>query len=145
MATLVVISGDRRGEYYPLGRRTSVIGRGESLPIQILDDSVSRKHLQIRFDRQTNTYRAIDMASRNGVFVNSERITREAVLTNRDRIRIGGTLLFFTERDFAGDSPALHRFKRAGERRRATDFDWQPQTYGVVRPVGRRPLSTTNW
>ncbi len=142
MATLVVVSGDRRGKYYPLGRRTNVIGRGESLPIQVLDGAVSRKHLQIRFDRKTSTYRAIDMASRNGVFVNSQRIVGETILTDRDRIRLGGSSLLFTERDFAGDPPALHCFKRAGECRLATDFDWQPQ--GVMRPVNRHSLSATN-
>jgi pSer/pThr/pTyr-binding forkhead associated (FHA) protein len=143
MATLVVISGDRRGEYYPLGRRTNVIGRGEALPIQILDGGVSRKHLQIRFDRSTGTYRVLDMASRNGVFVNSERIASEIVLADRDRIRLGATLLLFTEKDFAGDAPALHRFKRAGESHRTTEFDWQPER--ATPTVRRGAPSAANW
>ena len=50
MASLIVSSGKQEGDYYPLGRRTNVIGRDEALFIQILDHMVSRKHLQIRFD-----------------------------------------------------------------------------------------------
>jgi hypothetical protein len=46
MASLIVISGNQTGEFLPLGQRTSVIGRAESLPLQILDDMVSRKHIQ---------------------------------------------------------------------------------------------------
>ena len=54
MASLIVTSGKQEGDYYPLGRRTNVIGRDEALFIQILDNMVSRKHLQIRFDPETN-------------------------------------------------------------------------------------------
>ena len=51
MASLIVTSGEQKGEYLPLGRRTSVIGRAENLPFQILDDVVSRKHLRIPLPR----------------------------------------------------------------------------------------------
>jgi len=61
MASLVVVSGKQRGEYLPLGRRTSLIGRTEALPLQILDDMVSRKHLRIRFKETTNRFYAEDM------------------------------------------------------------------------------------
>ena len=50
MASIIVTSGEHKGEYLPLGRRTNVIGRAEALPMQILDDMVSRKHLRIRYD-----------------------------------------------------------------------------------------------
>ena len=46
----IITSGDKQGEFLPLGRRTSVIGRGEALPLQVFDDLVSRKHLRIGFD-----------------------------------------------------------------------------------------------
>jgi hypothetical protein len=41
MGSLIMISGKQRGKYLPLEQRTSVIGRSESLPPQILDDGVS--------------------------------------------------------------------------------------------------------
>ncbi len=134
MATVVVSSGDGRGEYYPLGRRTNVVGRGEALPIQILDNQVSRKHLQIRFDPDTGHYSAIDMGSKNGVFVNGVRITTETRLRDHDRIRLGGTLLLFTQKDSDGDAPAMHRFKRPGEYLRVTDLDCRLEPNGAETP-----------
>ena len=50
MASIIVVTGSNKGDYYPLGHRTTVIGRDEALPIQILDPKVSRKHMQIRYD-----------------------------------------------------------------------------------------------
>ena len=56
MASIIILTGDQKGDYYPLGQRTNVIGRDEALPIQILDEHVSRKHMQIRFDKDKKSY-----------------------------------------------------------------------------------------
>jgi len=69
MASIIVITGPQEGDYYPLGHRTNVIGRDEALPIQILDERVSRKHMRICFDKDKNQYSAIDMNSKHGVFL----------------------------------------------------------------------------
>jgi pSer/pThr/pTyr-binding forkhead associated (FHA) protein len=66
MASLIIITGKQKGDFYPLGRRTNVIGRDEALLIQILDNMISRKHMQIRFDEKVNKYYALDMKSSNG-------------------------------------------------------------------------------
>jgi pSer/pThr/pTyr-binding forkhead associated (FHA) protein len=124
MASIVIATGDRRGSRYFLGRRTSVIGRAESLPIQILDDLVSRKHVQIRFNPATRRYLMLDMSSKNGVFLNGLRVTAETLLTHCDRIRIGRTELLFSERDLHGNTAVWHHFNKAGERQRPTQLDW---------------------
>ena len=123
MASVFIISGDQKGGYYPLGLRTNVIGRDEALPIQVLDDLVSRKHLQIRYDRQRGRYYAIDMKSRNGVSVNDKKITEETVLADGDEILIGHTTLLFTEKDFDDWESALSHSKKVGERMRSTHTD----------------------
>ena len=123
MANIVIVSGEHRGDRYPLGRRTNVVGRAESVPIQILDDLVSRKHVQIRFDPATGRYSVLDMTSKNGVFVNGTKVAGETILTHRDRIRIGNTLLLFTERETVESTTVLHRFNKAGERRHPTRTD----------------------
>ncbi len=120
MASLFIISGDQKGDYYPLGVRTNVIGRDEALPIQVLDDSVSRKHLQIRYDQQRNQYHALDMKSKYGVFINDKKITEETVLVDGDEILIGQTTLLFTEKNFEDWESALSHFKKVGERMRPT-------------------------
>jgi pSer/pThr/pTyr-binding forkhead associated (FHA) protein len=120
MASLIVISGKQTGEFLPLGSRTSVIGRAESLPLQILDDKVSRKHLQISYDKDKNEYLAIDMSSRHGVFINGRRIGGETVLVDGDQILIGQTTLLFADKDFQDRESALSHFKKVGERMRPT-------------------------
>jgi pSer/pThr/pTyr-binding forkhead associated (FHA) protein len=120
MASLFIISGDQKGSYYPLGHRTNVVGRNEALPIQILDDLVSRRHLQIRYDKQQDKYYAVDMKSRHGVFINDRKIAKETALADGDEILIGQTTLLFTEKDFDDWESALSHFKKVGERMRPT-------------------------
>ncbi|MHC4205130.1 MAG: FHA domain-containing protein [Planctomycetota bacterium] len=120
MASLFIISGDRKGSYYPLGHRTNVVGRNEALPVQVLDDLVSRQHLQIRYDKQKAGYYALDMKSRHGVFINDKKITEETALVDGDEILIGQTTLLFTEKDFDDWESALSHFKKVGERMRPT-------------------------
>jgi pSer/pThr/pTyr-binding forkhead associated (FHA) protein len=120
MASLFIISGDQKGDYYPLGTRTNVIGRDEALPIQVLDDSVSRKHLQIRYDKQKGQHLALDMKSKHGVFINDIKITEETALVDGDEILIGQTTLLFTEKNFEDWESALSHFKKVGERMRPT-------------------------
>lgn len=133
MASLIVTSGKQEGSYYPLGRRTNVVGRDEALPIQILDNMVSRKHLQIRFDPATGKYHAFDMKSRNGVYVNDERVEGERALADGDVILIGLTSLLFTEKDFKDKESALLHYKKVGERMRVTTY--KQEQFSQV-PVG---------
>ena len=120
MASIIVISGEQKGEYLPLGRRTNVIGRAEALPMQILDDMVSRKHLRIRYNEDTKEHFAEDMNSKHGVIINDRKITAQATLREGDQIRIGQTTLLFTEKDFDDRESALSHFKKVGERQRPT-------------------------
>ena len=143
MASLIVTNGKQEGSYYPLGRRTNVIGRDEALPIQILDNMVSRKHLQIRYDPGSSLYFAYDMKSRNGVYVNNHRIEDEAALKDGDVIMVGMTSILFTDKDFQDKESALLHYKKVGERMRATtygprDFEQTPVGPGETgQPIGR--------
>lgn len=120
MASIIVTSGAKKGDYYPLGHRTNVIGRSESLLIQILDKHVSRRHMQICFDAGKQQYYALDMKSKHGVFINGQRITKETPLVDGDQILIGETSLLFTNEDFSDRESALSHFKKVGERMRPT-------------------------
>ena len=120
MASLIVTSGDKKGEFLPLGRRTSVIGRGEGLPLQILDDFVSRKHFRIRFDEVTARYRVDDLGSKHGTFLNHRRVTEAVPVTEGDEILIGQTTLLFTDEDFDDRESALRHYQKIGERTRPT-------------------------
>lgn len=127
MASIIIMTGTQKGDYYPLGRRTNVIGRAENVPIQILDERVSRKHLQIRFDADEECYHALDMKSKHGVFINGSRIEEETILIDGDQIRVGQTTLLFTDKDFPDRESALAHFKKVGEQRYTTFVDPKEQ------------------
>ena len=120
MASIIVMTGTQKGDYYPLGHRTNVVGRDEALPIQILDERVSRKHMKIRFDKDKDKYYAVDMGSKHGVLINGTKISDETVLNNEDCITIGKTSILFTVKDFTDRESALSHFKKVGERKHPT-------------------------
>ena len=70
MATLIVTSGPGVDNIYPLGRRTTVVGRDEGVLVQVLDPHCSRKHFQILYKPETELYYVLDMRSRHGTLVN---------------------------------------------------------------------------
>lgn len=115
MASIIVTNGSNKGDYYPLGQRTTVIGRDEAVPIQILDPNVSRKHMQIRFNAE-NDYSALDMSSKHGVLINGHKITDEVTLNDNDYITVGTTTLMFTLTDFDSRENALLHYKKVGQR-----------------------------
>ena len=115
MASIIIVDGSNKGNYYPLGHRTNVIGRDEAVPIQILDDKVSRKHMQIRFNAENN-FSAVDMSSKHCVLVNGVKITDEVKLNDNDYITVGTTTLMFTLKDFDSRENALLHYKKAGQR-----------------------------
>jgi len=123
MASIIVTSGQQQGEFLPLGRRISVIGRAENLPLQVLDDLVSRKHLRIRFDEASDRYYAEDMGSKHGVFINRHKLNEVVVLADGDEILVGQTMLLFTDEDFEDRESALSHYKKYGERMRTTRLE----------------------
>ena len=122
MASIIVMTGEQKGDYYPLGQRTNVIGRAENLPIQILDERVSRKHMKICYDTDKKAYFVTDIESKHGVLVNGIRIskTSDTPLKEEDFITIGDTSLLFTLKDFENRESALTHFKKVGEGNRPT-------------------------
>ncbi|MBI1189902.1 MAG: FHA domain-containing protein [Tepidisphaera sp.] len=120
MASLLVVSGPSEGLYYPLGKRTTVIGRDESAALQIVDDRVSRKHVQVRFEESTSKYHALDMKSSNGMFINGRQVTSDIELVDNDEIQIGNSKLVFSTTDFPDKVSALNAYKQRGQKMRPT-------------------------
>jgi pSer/pThr/pTyr-binding forkhead associated (FHA) protein len=120
MPSIIIVSGPNEGDYYPLGKRPMVVGRDEALPVQILDELVSRKHLQIRHDDRNATYYALDMKSANGVLVNGRKIAGETALADGDEIEIGKSKIVFTTQDFKDRTSAMNHWRTRGERGKST-------------------------
>ncbi|MGE0706738.1 MAG: HD domain-containing phosphohydrolase [Planctomycetota bacterium] len=96
MPILRVKNGPQRGLELELKEDNLIIGRDE-LPggLQILDQGISRRHAEIF--RIGEMYFIRDLGSRNGSFVNEERITEE-LLRFGDEIKIGSTICMFEDR-----------------------------------------------
>jgi diguanylate cyclase (GGDEF)-like protein len=97
-AFVVVLSGDRMGEMFPLkdGAKTS-IGRGLQTDVRINDEGISRTHAVVEEDG--GTYYLCDAGSTNGTFANGTRVDRQA-LREGDKIQIGASsVLKFTFHD----------------------------------------------
>jgi len=80
---------------FPLFKDRLTIGRTEQNDIQLKASYVSRRHAVIVTDGDTT--RIIDWGSKNGVFVNSTRIT-EHFLSNGDTVTIGTADFHYEER-----------------------------------------------
>jgi len=120
MPSITVVSGHNQGDYYPLGKGTKVIGRDEGVPIQIVDELVSRKHVQVRLDDKTSKYYALDMKSANGVLVNGRKITSEIELQDGDEIELGNSKLMFSKQDFKDRESAMSHWRARGQRGKST-------------------------
>jgi diguanylate cyclase (GGDEF)-like protein len=91
---LVMISGDEMGRRYELGTQEVTIGRAETCTICVNSDQVSRRHATLQYI--LGRYYLVDMQSTNGTFVNEQKVER-AKLADGDKIRVGKTVLKYTE------------------------------------------------
>ena len=112
MASIIVVAGKSRGNYLPLKKEPSIIGRDEDCTMQVMDDQVSRQHLEIRYNEADDTYTAVDLDSVNGVLVNGLQIDEPRSLIDNDTIVLGESKLLFTAEDFLDREAALNFFQR---------------------------------
>jgi len=87
---LRVVQGKDRGRQYELADGEILVGRDQSCQIVIDDDSVSRRHARVLLENDTCVIE--DLHSRNGTYVNGQKIDGRVTLKNRDRVEIGITL-----------------------------------------------------
>jgi diguanylate cyclase (GGDEF)-like protein len=90
----VIISGDDMGRRYELSNQECTIGRADTCTICVNTDQVSRKHATVQ--AVLGKYYIVDMRSTNGTFVNEQKVER-AKLLDGDQIRVGKTVLKYTE------------------------------------------------
>lgn len=90
-AALVVDSTNQRFE---LRHGSNVIGRGSEADLQLLDQGVSRRHLDIQYDGQRAT--VYDLGSTNGTSVNGHEVGSH-LLRHGDVVRIGHTRMVFQQ------------------------------------------------
>ena len=102
-ACLIVIRGLNVGEMYKLAKQEMIVGRGQNADVEILDDGISRRHATVRFVEERVLLE--DLGSRNGTFVNGQRIDGPTELRDGDKIQLSsGTILKFTYADRLDES-----------------------------------------
>lgn len=84
---LIVRGGPEKGKEIPLTQDVLTIGRSADSDIVIDDRLASRSHAQL--EREHGQYVIADCGSRNGTFVNGQRISERYVLRDGDEIQIG--------------------------------------------------------
>jgi len=116
MAILVVIDGPAKEQKFSLtGSRLTMFGRDAGCSFQIVDPELSRYHLQIRHAEDQDRHFAIDFQTKNGVFVNRQRIQAETLLNDGDVITIGGTTMVYAIDDAMGAQRAYEAWKKLGQ------------------------------
>jgi len=78
------------GKRFVLDHSPTRVGRGADNQIVLDGDSVSRRHAQFR--QKGDAWVIVDDGSTNGTYCNDEQITREVVLKNGDRVKVGPTI-----------------------------------------------------
>jgi pSer/pThr/pTyr-binding forkhead associated (FHA) protein len=91
------------------GERTSIrgsctLGRGESNEVMLRDETVSRRHavIQAQGDQE---YWLVDFGSRNGSYVNGQRVARPTRLHDGATLAFGGIQYIFRQSKTAGPTP----------------------------------------
>ncbi len=104
MAVLIVHGPAGRSEF-PLVGPVTVIGRGDTADLRVLDSGVSREHCRI--ERVGDSYRLADTGSRNGTVVNGSA-TRAHPLSPGDEITLGKYRIVFDPPREPDAAPPAH-------------------------------------
>ena len=86
------------------------IGRSPKADIVLEDERASRLHCGIRLI--DDEYHVKDLASKNGTYLNDERIEAD-VLKVGDKIRVGGTVITVEKEGSQGTTTALTEMQEA--------------------------------
>lgn len=127
MPRLVVESGTDKGMVFPLVQSVSTIGRSVSNTIQIIDRRMSRHHAEIHVEGGAIRY--VDLGSKNGSYMNEQRIEGSLPLAPGDRVRIGETILVFE----VEETPATRPGETTTKSLRLVDEEQWGHTAGKVR------------
>ncbi len=101
---------DGSKQAFPLSDKPVTIGRSPKADIVLEDERASRLHCGIRLI--DDEYHVKDLASKNGTYLNDERIEAD-VLKVGDKIRVGGTVITVEKEGSQGTTTALTEMQEA--------------------------------
>ena len=92
MARIRIKNGPLKDRVFDIGDESLTLGRDPQCAVQILDKGASRQHAEVFRIGEMCFIRDLD--SRNGTFLNEERVDEE-MLREGDRVQIGATVIAF--------------------------------------------------
>jgi diguanylate cyclase (GGDEF)-like protein len=102
-ACLTALTGNATGTVFKLPRGPAMVGRSQESEVRLLDDGVSRQHARVV--QEGRDVWLEDLDSRNGTFLNSEKISKRVKLGDGDKVQVGrATVLRFAYHDALDDS-----------------------------------------
>lgn len=131
-----------QADEFPADVQDLVAGRDNSSQIRFdpdRDDLVSRQHLKITATPGVpNSYQLVDLQSRNGTFLNRQRVYGAIRLNHNDVVQLGAGGPEFR---FELNPPPLPTpsgtFGSGPREAKATRESWMPEPSATSRPVGR--------
>ncbi len=100
-----IVSASRQARRLLAGR-TYIFGREEGVDIPVQDALASRKHAELRWT-EGQGWSLADLNSRNGTFINSQRITGQVALEDGSQLQVGGQVFRLHMLPPGGDPSSL--------------------------------------
>ena len=88
---LFIVHGNDRGHHVKLSETAVTLGRGPGADVVLNDDRASKVHCSVRV-APGDTVEVADLGSRNGTFIDGERVDK-TILRLNSQLRIGHTIL----------------------------------------------------
>lgn len=137
-----LVSAARRAHRLRPGK-VYTFGREDGVDILLQDALASRRHAEMRWT-EPGPWLVVDLASRNGVMVNSHRITQPVHMNDGDQLQIGGQVFRLQVLPPGGDpgslsaqAPQISNLETMGPGYSLKDLQQQSATFtGVVTTGG---------
>ena len=111
---LKVLQGSKTGKEIKLPTPQCLVGRSDECHLRPQTDAISRRHCLIMTTENEVVVR--DLKSRNGTFVNGEKVAGEAVLLSGDQLRIGPLSFEVVIETAKAKRPKVHDIKEVAAR-----------------------------
>jgi len=86
-AYLIVLAGSAMGEMFKISSKQTIIGRGQTAQVRMMDEGISREHCEIQIEGETMILH--DLGSTNGTFCRGARVDRHVLIIVVTAKRVG--------------------------------------------------------
>lgn len=118
------------GQLYQLAQRQTLVGRSRRCVIVLNSRLASREHCVLELSGSALTL--IELGSKNGTWVNGERVTRRRQLGTGDVVRIGSDHLEVIENVKANDAPPRRQVETQRMARKSAEEQFEDDSTATV-------------